>query len=132
MSVSQDYLWVAEQGKWATLANGLGLIVNIVMNMILIPTIGLQGAVIATAIGNATLAILMTTLNQRFGCKADIGIWMCLALPMLLLLSKPLAILMLLIVGVICIATNLIFSAHEKSELIRVAEYKFGKFLPGR
>ncbi|MFT5301036.1 MAG: PST family polysaccharide transporter [Mariniblastus sp.] len=132
MSVSQDYLWVAEQGKWATLANGLGLIVNVVLNMILIPTIGLQGAVIATAIGNATLVILMTALNQRFGCKADIGIWMCLALPMLLLLSKPVAVLLMLIAGVICIGTNLILSADEKSELIRVAEDKFGKFLPGK
>ncbi len=125
--VSQDYLWVAEKGKWATFANAFGLLVNIGLNLVLIPAIGLPGAVLATACGNAVLVVLMTLLNHRLGCKADVGIWLCLALPMLLLLSKPLAIGAVLMVGIVCVSTNLILSSDEKTDLLTFARVKFAK-----
>lgn len=130
MTIAQDYLWVAEKGKWATLVCAAGLVVNILLNMILIPLIGLQGAVIGTACGNATLVVLIILLNHRFGCRADAGIWLCVALPLVLLLSTPLAVMAMTMMSLICISTNLILNAEEKSDLRSIAREKLGKFLP--
>jgi len=51
--VGQDYLWVAERGKWVGIAITLGLIVNITLNHYLLPIWGLHGAVVATLCSHA-------------------------------------------------------------------------------
>ena len=118
VTIAQDYLWIAEKGKWATLISGAALVVNILMNLILIPSFGLQGAVVATACGSATLVAFVLAMNHRFGCRADIGIWFCAALPLLLLLSKALAVVAIAAVGLACLSTNLILNDEEKSDLL--------------
>ena len=115
MTIAQDYLWVAEKGKWATMATGFGLVANVGANMILIPIIGLQGAVMATAFGNATIVILIFALNHRFGCRADRGIWLSALVPLVLLLSPMLAIWSIIGIACLCHSTNLIFDAEEKT-----------------
>lgn len=132
VTVAQDYLWVAEQGKWATLVTAAGLIVNVVLNLVLIPWIGLHGAVIGTACGNAVLVILIVVLNHHFGCTADRGIWLCAALPLLLLLSTPMAVLAVLIVGLATFTTEWVLTGNEKAELRIAAQNKLSRFLPAR
>jgi len=129
MAVAQDYLWVAEKGKWATLANALGLIVNIGLNLCMIPLIGLHGAVIATAFGNATLIVLITLLNHRFGCRADIGIWLCICFPLVLLLNTTLSLVAILAFVLMCVSTNWVLNVDEKTELQNVVSEKVGRFL---
>ncbi len=120
MTVAQDYLWVAEKGKWATIVSGIGLLVNIVVNLILIPKIGLPGAVIGTACGNGVLVALMVLMNHRFGCRMNTGIWICSLLP-LILLTKPLVATGLLItIGIVCFFSNLILNNEEKQDLQKV------------
>ena len=116
-TLGQDYLWVAEKGKWATFATALGLVANLGLNMLLIPILGLHGAVMATAAGNLLIVVLMFCLNHRLGCKTDAGIWLCAFVPLILLLSKPLAIVAGIALLVICIATNLFFSRAERLEI---------------
>ena len=65
MAIGQDYLWVAEKGKWASLGLGVGLILNVVFNMMLIPQYGLFGAVYATAIGNGAIVLIIFAANYR-------------------------------------------------------------------
>ena len=130
MCVAQDYLWVAEKGKWATLVNGLGLVVNIGLNMCLIPLIGLHGAVIATACGNATLVVLITLMNHRFGCKADIGMWLCVSLPLVLLLGNVCSLLAIVLFCFICVMTNCVLDLQEKSDLEAVVREKLSRFFP--
>ena len=48
--IAQNYLWCAEKTRLATVPLGLGLVVNIVLNFVLLPTYGLHGAVLATAL----------------------------------------------------------------------------------
>ncbi len=129
-TVAQDYLWVAEKGKWATLIGVAGLVVNILLNMILIPLIGLPGAVIGTACGNATLVVLVIGLNHRFGCRSDTGIWLCAAIPLILLLNTPLAVLAMVAVLVFCVFSDWILSVEEKSDLKLIFRKNVGKFLP--
>lgn len=115
--VGQDYLWVAEKGKWAAMAIFTGLAVNIVLNMALIPSMGLKGAVLATTLGNLTNLLLIFSLNHYFGCKTDAGIWVCVATPMLLIVPPLMGIVCM--IGLVCIAweSDWFFSSEEKSEI---------------
>ena len=116
-TLGQDYLWVAEKGKWATFATGIGLVVNLGLNMALIPILGLHGAVMATAAGNLLIVVLMFCLNHRLGCKTDVGIWLCAFVPLILLLNKPSAVLAAITLVGICAGTNLFFSHAERLEI---------------
>lgn len=127
LTVGQDYLWVAEKGKWAVLATGFGLVTNVVINMLLIPRIGLQGAVIATAIGNATIVVLIFSLNHRYGCKTDAGIWMCALLPLILLLGPAWASWTVVAITLICFGSNLILSRQEKIEVQKSLQTQLAK-----
>ena len=121
-TIGQDYLWVAEKGKWATGATAIGLAVNLGLNMALIPHVGLHGAVMATAAGNLMIVVLLFSLNHRLGCKTDTGIWLCAAVPLILLLSKPLAIAAAVALIVICVGTNLFFSHTERLEIFSIVK----------
>jgi len=126
MAIGQDYLWVAEKGKWASLALGVGLILNVVFNMILIPQFGLFGAVYATAIGNGAIVLIIFGANARFGCRPDFGIWACAAIPLLLLLGKTIAIVCVLALIVLVAKTNLILNQEEKAILLATIKEKLG------
>ena len=117
MAIGQDYLWVAEKGKWASLALGIGLILNVTFNTILIPQYGLFGAVYATAIGNGAIVLFVFAANYRFGCRPDFGIWACTVIPLLLLLGKPAAIICILALVIFTAKTNLILNQEEKTIL---------------
>ncbi len=130
MAIGQDYLWVAEKGKWASLALGVGLILNVIFNMVLIPHYGLLGAVYATAIGNGAIVLIIFTANARFGCRPDFGIWASTAIPLLLLLSKPVAAIGVLLLVLIVAKSNLILNQDEKSLLFGELKKKLGDRFP--
>ena len=132
IAIAQEYLWVSERGKWTALAIGLGLAINIVLNMMLIPMYGLHGAVLATTIGNGAILLILFAFNYKCGCRTDIGIWICGALPLLLTLGIPLASTAVAIVALIIIWTNKIMNAEEKALIIELVRSKFGKFLPAK
>ncbi len=59
--IAQNYIWCAEKTKLGSLPLGIGLVTNIVLNMILLPIWGLYGAVLATTLSTgsgARLAVL--------------------------------------------------------------------------
>ncbi|MEL7496308.1 MAG: oligosaccharide flippase family protein [Planctomycetota bacterium] len=126
-TVGQDYLWVAEKGKWATAATGIGLIVNLAMNVILIPWLGLMGAVMATAAGNIVIVLAMFTLNHLFGCKTDLGIWLSAAMPLILLLGTWPAAFAAGVLALVCFGTNWVFTADEKADVYRIVREKLSR-----
>lgn len=126
--VGQDYLWVAEKGKWAAFAILVGLVVNIVMNMLLIPSLGLDGAVLATTIGNAVNVLIIYGFNHRFGCGSDRGVWICTATPLVLLLSPLTAAALTLVSIMVALRTSLFFSESEKQAIGESLENFTAKF----
>ena len=126
-TIGQDYLWVSENGKWATVATGLGLVANLGLNMLLIPILGLHGAVLATASGNLLIVVLLFCLNHRLGCRADLGIWLCAAIPLILLLGKPLAVVAAIGLLVVCVSTNVFFSKAERIEILELVKQRLGR-----
>ena len=125
-TVSQNYLWVSEHGKWAAFSVATGLGTNIVLNMLLIPQYGLQGAVVATTLGNAINLGLIYTCNHWLGCRADLGVWVTSLMPLLLLLPLGVATAVLVILLLAGLTTEWILSAQEKQSIISVMQ-KFRK-----
>ena len=117
-TVGQDYLWVAEKGKYTALSLFIGLLMNLLLNWLLIPHMGVSGAVLATTISNALLVSLIYGFNHYFGCKSDFGLWACACLPLVLLMPVGLSIAMCLCVSVADWKTNCIFRDHEKQEIL--------------
>lgn len=117
-TIAQDYLWVAEKGRLATAAVGIGLAANILLNILLIPSMGLSGAVLATTFGNLLTICLILTLNHFCGCRTDVGIWLVSFIPLVLLLSPWIAILTVAGAGMLGCFTPWIFSDDEKTEIL--------------
>lgn len=119
-AVAQNYLWVAEKGRWVAIAMGFGLGSNILLNMLLIPRYGLEGAVIATTLGNAINLFAVYICLDRQGCKTDNGIWLVSMMPLLLLLPLWIATLAFLAIAVAALATGIVFSSNEKRDVLEM------------
>ncbi len=117
ITVSQDYLWVSENGKYAVATLAIGLVANVLFNMLLIPSYGLWGAVVATSIGNLVGLVLLFLANLRFGCRPDFGCWMAVLVPGLLLLSAEYAAIGLVLFVVFSAKGTWVFSMAEKQEI---------------
>ena len=127
--VGQNFLWVAEKGKWAALAIFAGLVSNVVWNMVLIPIMGLNGAVVATTLGNLVNLLMVFGFNHYFGCKTDGGIWVCVATPLLLLVNPVLAAGCMIALLTIAWRSDWFFSTEEKSEILNSSEAAIHKGL---
>jgi O-antigen/teichoic acid export membrane protein len=127
--VGQIYLWVAEKGKWAVLATALGLTVNVGLNLALIPIYGLQGAVFATAAGNATVLSLILMLNHQFECRIDPGVWVLAVAPMVLLLGPVFAVPAAMVLCLGCAFTTLMFKEEEKEMIKLEIKNRLGNYL---
>jgi len=126
-TVGQDYLWVAEKGKYTAASVLVGLLLNLLLNWLLIPVWGVSGAVLATTISNAFLMVLIFLCNHYFGCKCDRGIWFCASVPILLLLPPMLAAIAAAVVAFVGWKTDIIFRSDEKQEVAGLIEKMIAK-----
>ncbi len=101
-TIGQDYLWVAEKGKWVAVAIGVGLIVNVILNWVLLPMWGLHGAVVATLVANGIVLLALWVAMIRNGYVADLTTLILTILPATLLAGPSIAI---ACVVVACIGT---------------------------
>lgn len=125
--VAQDYLWVAEKGKYGVIAIAIGVVLNLVCNFLLIPSFGLWGAVGATTIANGLTVVLIYSINYWKGASPDLGCWLTAAIPLLILLPSGLAFAFLAVFVAVAIATPVVFSREEKKQieaLIRIIQQK--------
>ncbi len=116
-TVGQDYLWVAEKGKYSAASLLVSLLLNLLLNWLLIPVWGVAGAVLATSVSNGFLLALILLSNHYFGCKCDSGIWFCACVPILLLLPTSLAAVAMVVVAIVGCFTRVVFDAKEKQEV---------------
>lgn len=115
--VAQDYLWVAEEGKYGVIAIAIGVAVNLICNWLLIPHYGLWGAVWATTIANGLTVALIYAINYWKGAMPDPGCWLTAAMPLLILLPSYWAISILTLFVVLAFATPIVFSREEKKQI---------------
>jgi O-antigen/teichoic acid export membrane protein len=72
--VAQNYIWCAEKTKLGSLPLGIGLAANILLNLVLLPTWGLYGAVLATTVSTGLALGLLYWLNHREGMELQAGL----------------------------------------------------------
>ena len=69
-----------------------GLVLNVLLNLVLLPRLGLEGAVLSTAAANALMLGLICLFNRRLGFPLDDGAKLVLVLPMVVCLGPWVAI----------------------------------------
>ncbi len=112
--VAQKYLWCAERTGLVGLALLLGLAVNVGLNLLLLPRLGLAGAVLATAAANFVALMVVVAISRRLGFRVDFGTWVALLLPLVIAMGAWRAGLALAVVAIYAAASDRLLSRDEK------------------
>jgi polysaccharide transporter, PST family len=112
--LAQSYLWCAERAGLATSALAVGLIANAALNVILLPRLGMPGAVIATAASNGAMWLFTLALNRRVGMKIDGGVLLAGAAPLSLVLGTIPAAVCTGALLLVAVGSRRFFTAEEK------------------
>jgi O-antigen/teichoic acid export membrane protein len=115
--VAQQYLWCAERASLVGLALGAGLAVNIALNLVLLPHLGLLGVVLAATAANLVALILILAFSQLCGFRAHRGLWIILGLAPAICLGPWAAVLVILGIALEAIRTNQILTREEKHQI---------------
>jgi len=115
--ILQNYLLCVEKARFASVTLFSGLLLNICLNIILLPRLGLQGAVLATVAANGLSLFLLCRINHRLGFRLDEGTRLVLVLPLLVCWPAWAAVLALLAVAAEAVWGTRLFSADEKRQL---------------
>ena len=98
--ILQDYLLCAEKARLASVSLACGLALNVRLNLVLLPRLGLEGAVLATAAANALSLVLVCLFNRRLGFRLDDGAKLAFVLPMLVCLGVWVSLIALALVAI--------------------------------
>ncbi len=116
--VGQDFLWCKDQGKWLFIAYVVGLGINLVLNFLLIPSLGLSGAVWGTFISNLICLACVLLASQWHGFPVNRGIWIASAAPLIILLDPIIGLIVLSVLIWAGIQYRWIFDQEEVAHLI--------------
>ncbi len=116
-ALAQNYLWCAEKARLVTLPLALGLVINVALNLLLLPIWGLYGAVTATAVSSLICLIAILLLSGHFGLPLDRGTWLTAVAPLSLAAGPAVAGITLLVLFTATIFTHLILNDAEQSQL---------------
>lgn len=122
VTIIQIYLWCAERARLGSLALTIGLVVNICLNLILLPRLELFGAVLATSIANAITLIILYLLCRPHGLILDRGAWVISAAPLLLFLPAWATLLGVAVLLALIYTTDQLLDRDEKQQLLVVAD----------
>ena len=130
VTMAQMYLWCAERARLSCLALFIGLVMNVGLNLVLLPRFGLAGAVWATAAANFVALALIYRFNAWLGMKIERSLLLVSLLPLTLGLGPFAAVTTLVAVIVGIIATDRILSCEEKQQLGAVFNGYVNRFRP--
>jgi O-antigen/teichoic acid export membrane protein len=122
--ILQNYLLCVEKARFGSVTLLAGLLLNVGLNLVLLPRLGLQGAVLATVAANALSLALLCWINHRLGLRLDEGTRLVLVLPLLVCWPIWAAVPALLAVAAEAVFGARLFSPDEKRRLAeRAADY---------
>jgi O-antigen/teichoic acid export membrane protein len=128
--IAQNYLWCAEKHWLQAVPLMLGLIANIALNLLLLPSYGLYGCVLSTACGAYLCLAAVLWLNRRNGMAVDRGVWLLTLTPLALGLGAWPAIAACTVVAAFGVGTDLLFTTAERHELKHFGVELLSKSLP--
>lgn len=121
-AVAQMYLWCAEKARIGTLALLIGLVANVVLNLLLLPRYGLPGAVTATAISNGFTLLVILYFNRRQGMHVEAATLVLLLSPVSLVFGPVTAIVTLAILLLAAWRTPWLMTAEQRATIHDVAQ----------
>ena len=119
-TMAQMYLWCAERARLGCAALLAGLITNVVLNTILLPRLGLLGAVLATGAANAVALALILRFDAWMGMRIDRSVILICLLPITLGFGAWAALAALGAVIAATVFTDRLLSRAEKDRLVNV------------
>ncbi|HKD36726.1 MAG TPA: polysaccharide biosynthesis C-terminal domain-containing protein, partial [Pirellulales bacterium] len=122
MTIVRVYLWCAEKVRLVSIAYLGGLLVNIALNLLLVPPLGLLGAVLGTCAAHIVTAGFVYGASLAKGLRFDRGVCVCALLPLTLLLGPWGAIAGAGAAIMLALFTNAILTCEERAELIEIAQ----------
>jgi O-antigen/teichoic acid export membrane protein len=117
--VSHNYLWCAEKARLATLSLLAGLAVKVGLSLVLLPTLGLLGAVVAACAAHFLALVLILAFGRSLGWRTDLGMWIVMAVPVFFWLGAGATAIVLAGLLAQTITTDRILTAEEKSHLVQ-------------
>jgi PST family polysaccharide transporter len=128
--IAQNYLWCAEKARLSTAPLAIGLVINVALNFALLPTYGLQGAVLATAVSTCICVLVVLGLNRRHGMTVDGGTWLLALAPIALGFGVWTAAATTIVILVGSLATPWLLTPLEQQELKHLAAESLAKWAP--
>ncbi len=114
----QNYVWCCEKASASTAALMIGVVLNVCLNMLLLPRMGLLGAVLATASANIVALSILFFFCGRLGLKLDRATWVAVALPICACLGPVLATIVLAAVALEAATGTFLLNREEKSQFV--------------
>lgn len=125
--IVQNYLWCAEKAWLSSVAMAAGLLLNIGLNRALLPSMGLQGAVLATSIANLVVLGLICLFVRRLGFPFDRGARVILLLPPVACLGPWITLAVLAAVALEAAYSDRLLAPEEKREIRHAMEEYLGR-----
>jgi O-antigen/teichoic acid export membrane protein len=114
--VALTYLWCAERTFLSVLPMAAALIVNVVLNLVLVPHYGLAGAVIGTTIANFGCLATVYWLSHLMGMRFDSGTLVLSGLPAALVAGPEMAVPVLAVVLAAVSICPTLFNGDERKQ----------------
>ena len=118
IAVAQNYLWCAERPGLSSFALLAGLVLNIGVNLLLLPTYGLEGAVWATTLANLAALMLVYYFSRANGMHVDSGTWILSLAPAALGLGPWISLGLLVAISILAATSNHVLIPEEKQQLV--------------
>lgn len=119
--IGHNWLYCAEKSRLVCVGLAVGLVTNIVLNILWLPLYGLQGVVAAAAAGKLAMLFVDGLLCRALDMKFDRGLLIATVLPGLLIVSPWIAAAALLISLSGLVKPLALFDADERHQLHDVA-----------
>jgi O-antigen/teichoic acid export membrane protein len=125
--VAQCYLWVVERTRLTVVPLLLGLAVNVLLNLVLVPAYALYGAVLATGVSTLVCLLSVLELSRRCGLEVDRGTWLLAVAPIALGFGPWPAMAVCLAAAVAAAGTSTLISPVERRALV---DFAVGSIVP--
>lgn len=125
----QTYLWCAERARYGCLSLAIGLAVNVLLHWFWVPTYGIAGSMLATAVSSLAVLGVLLTISARAGLRLDRGTVLAMLLPGTLLFGLWPALAALTLLGLmLTFRREWLFTASERAVLGKALSGLVNKF----
>jgi polysaccharide transporter, PST family len=116
-AIAQQYIWCTERAGLVVLATSVGLAINVAINLLLLPTLGLTSAVLAAMAANVAMLLSILYFARMLGLDVRRGAWILLAAPATLCFGLWAAVVALAAVSFLALRTEVIFTPDDKAKI---------------